>query len=41
MLRFSDHRQAQAGVRKQDVLVVVHENESPDWSFGNGVAQYL
>ena len=28
------------GVRAEDVFVVLHENESIDWSFGGGVAQY-
>lgn len=30
-----------AGVRPQDVMVVLVENDLPDWSFGNGVAQYV
>lgn len=29
-----------AGVRAEDVFVVLHENEPIDWSFGGGVAQY-
>jgi 4-oxalocrotonate tautomerase len=28
-------------VRSEDVLIVLHENETADWSFGNGVAQYV
>ena len=28
-----------AGLRKQDVMVILSENESIDWSFGNGEAQ--
>ena len=28
------------GVRKQDVMIVLAENESIDWSFGDGEAQY-
>ena len=28
-------------VRPEDVLIVLRENETPDWSFGNGVAQYV
>ena len=28
-------------VRREDVLIVLHENETADWSFGNGVAQYV
>jgi 4-oxalocrotonate tautomerase len=29
------------GVRSQDVLVVLAENDLADWSFGNGEAQYV
>lgn len=32
---------ANAGVRPEDVLITLVENEAPDWSFGNGVAQYV
>lgn len=32
---------AGAGVRREDVLVVLTENRSGDWSFGNGEAQVL
>jgi phenylpyruvate tautomerase PptA (4-oxalocrotonate tautomerase family) len=35
-----ENLQARAGVRKEDVLVTLVENEPIDWSFGNGVAQY-
>jgi 4-oxalocrotonate tautomerase len=28
-------------VRAEDILIVLRENETPDWSFGNGVAQYV
>ena len=28
-------------VRAEDLLIVLHENEGADWSFGNGVAQYV
>ena len=28
-------------VRAEDLLIVLHENDTADWSFGNGVAQYL
>jgi 4-oxalocrotonate tautomerase len=28
-------------VRPEDLLIVLHENEAEDWSFGNGVAQYV
>lgn len=29
-----------AGVRPEDVLIVLAENDPVDWSFGNGIAQY-
>lgn len=32
---------ANAGVRLGDVFIVMSENEPPDWSFGNGIAQYV
>jgi phenylpyruvate tautomerase PptA (4-oxalocrotonate tautomerase family) len=28
-------------VRAEDVLIVLKENDTADWSFGNGVAQYV
>jgi hypothetical protein len=28
-------------VRAEDILIVLRENETPDWSFGNGVAHYV
>ena len=32
---------AAAGVRAEDVTIGLVENQRGDWSFGNGVAQYL
>ncbi len=32
---------ADAGIRKEDVLIVLRENAEPDWSFGDGIAQYI
>jgi phenylpyruvate tautomerase PptA (4-oxalocrotonate tautomerase family) len=29
------------GVRREDVMIVLTENELIDWSFGNGEAQYV
>jgi phenylpyruvate tautomerase PptA (4-oxalocrotonate tautomerase family) len=29
-----------AGVEPRNVMIVIHENDLPDWSFGNGIAQY-
>jgi hypothetical protein len=29
-----------AGVRAEDVMIVLHENGDADWSFGAGEAQY-
>jgi len=34
------HAGKAVGIRAEDVLVVLSENEPVDWSFGNGVAQY-
>ncbi|MGA8940385.1 MAG: tautomerase family protein [Acidobacteriaceae bacterium] len=31
----------QAGIAAADVMVVLHENQSADWSFSGGIAQYL
>jgi 4-oxalocrotonate tautomerase len=36
----ADEAHAALGLRREDVLVVLHENDAADWSFGNGVAQY-
>jgi phenylpyruvate tautomerase PptA (4-oxalocrotonate tautomerase family) len=30
-----------AGIRADDVMVVLHENQRVDWSFGGGVADYV
>jgi len=29
------------GLRPEDVLIALTPNDRPDWSFGNGVAQYV
>jgi phenylpyruvate tautomerase PptA (4-oxalocrotonate tautomerase family) len=29
------------GLRPEDVVITLVENDLPDWSFGNGVAQYV
>jgi 4-oxalocrotonate tautomerase family enzyme len=29
-----------AGIEPRNVVVVIHENDLPDWSFGDGIAQY-
>jgi phenylpyruvate tautomerase PptA (4-oxalocrotonate tautomerase family) len=29
------------GIQPRDMFVVIHENQFADWSFGEGVAQYL
>jgi 4-oxalocrotonate tautomerase len=31
---------ARAGVRKEDVMIVLSDNAREDWSFGNGEMQY-
>jgi hypothetical protein len=28
-------------VRAEDLLIVLQENDTADWSFGNGLAQYV
>jgi phenylpyruvate tautomerase PptA (4-oxalocrotonate tautomerase family) len=30
-----------AGIRADDVMVVLHENQRVDWSFGGGIADYV
>jgi phenylpyruvate tautomerase PptA (4-oxalocrotonate tautomerase family) len=30
-----------AGIQPDDVMIVLAENDSSDWSFGQGVAQYV
>ena len=32
---------ARAGVRPEDVAIALVENTREDWSFGNGIAQYV
>jgi phenylpyruvate tautomerase PptA (4-oxalocrotonate tautomerase family) len=29
------------GLRAEDVLIALAPNDRPDWSFGNGIAQYV
>ena len=36
----TDEAFAALGIRPEDVLVVLSENDATDWSFGNGEAQY-
>ncbi|MDR0270793.1 tautomerase family protein [Paenibacillus sp.] len=38
--RIAELLQANAGVRPQDIMVILTENTSENWSFGNGIAQY-
>jgi len=37
----ADGLQERLGTRKEDVFIVLNENDLPDWSFGNGIAQYM
>ena len=37
----ADNLHNRLGVRRQDVMIVLTENELIDWSFGNGEAQYV
>ena len=30
-----------AGIRPDDVMIALHENQRVDWSFGGGIAQYV
>lgn len=39
--RIAENLSANPGVAKQDILVVLTENDAADWSFGNGEAQYV
>jgi 4-oxalocrotonate tautomerase len=38
--RIVERAERNAGMRRSDVMVVLTENTLPDWSFGDGVAQY-
>ncbi|MEA2688301.1 MAG: hypothetical protein QOD51_908 [Candidatus Eremiobacteraeota bacterium] len=29
------------GIRPDDIMIVLHENQRVDWSFGSGIAQYV
>jgi 4-oxalocrotonate tautomerase len=40
MVRGRTHEE-RAGVRPEDVMITLSENGPEDWSFGNGVAQYV
>jgi 4-oxalocrotonate tautomerase len=39
--RISEVLHANAQMRREDVFITLVENELEDWSFGNGVAQYV
>ena len=39
--RIMENLAASPGLRPEDVLICLVENDLPDWSFGNGVAQYV
>ncbi|MGN7360638.1 tautomerase family protein [Paenibacillus sp. SAF-054] len=39
--RIAELLQENAGVRPQDVMVILTENTQDNWSFGNGIAQQL
>jgi phenylpyruvate tautomerase PptA (4-oxalocrotonate tautomerase family) len=36
----ADRAAEAVGIRGDDVLIALHENDSIDWSFGAGIAQY-
>ena len=37
----ADRLSKNPGLRQEDVLVVISPNQQEDWSFGNGLAQYV
>lgn len=39
--RTAELLQEWSGVRPEDVVILLTENDAADWSFGNGVAQYV
>jgi phenylpyruvate tautomerase PptA (4-oxalocrotonate tautomerase family) len=38
--RIAELASKHAGTEPRNVFVVIHENDLPDWSFGEGIAQY-
>lgn len=40
-LRVVDLLEARVKVRPEDVMITLSENDVADWSFGNGIAQYV
>ncbi len=38
--RIAERLNANPGIRKEDILIVLTENDAADWSFGMGEAQY-
>jgi 4-oxalocrotonate tautomerase len=38
--RITDIASRTAGMRHEDIMIALSENTLPDWSFGNGIAQY-
>jgi len=40
-LRLVDLLTERVRARPEDVLITLSENDSADWSFGNGIAQYV
>jgi phenylpyruvate tautomerase PptA (4-oxalocrotonate tautomerase family) len=38
--KIADDLHAKAGVRKEDVFIVLSDTQREDWSFGNGEMQY-
>jgi phenylpyruvate tautomerase PptA (4-oxalocrotonate tautomerase family) len=39
--RIAESLHVSAQIRREDVFITLVENELEDWSFGNGVAQYV
>jgi phenylpyruvate tautomerase PptA (4-oxalocrotonate tautomerase family) len=40
-LRLTDLLSERVKIRAEDVMITLSENDVADWSFGNGVAQYV
>jgi 4-oxalocrotonate tautomerase len=39
--RTAELLQERTGLQPEDVLIALTENDLADWSFGNGIAQYV
>jgi phenylpyruvate tautomerase PptA (4-oxalocrotonate tautomerase family) len=39
--RIADEVHERAGVRKEDIVIILVDNGKEDWSYGNGEMQYV